>query len=282
MAVLDHVDMRPAPNLAYVKGLGRVLAGAILFGLPLLMTMEMWWFGFYLDRAHLIQFVVVNFLVLVGLARVSGFEPATGLGDDVMDAFSAYGMAAIWAFLILWLLGIIEFQQPADEIAGKVALQAVPSSFGAMLAGKALGSREQESAQTRRERATYPGQLFLMVAGALFLGFSVAPTEEMILIAFLMSPLHSIALVLLSLILLHGIVYTVGFKGQEKPLGPAGFWSIFLRFTITGYAIAGIVALYLLWTFGRIDGTPVQQIMGMVVVLAFPGAAGAALARLVV
>ena len=282
MALLDHVDMRAAPNLAYLRGLGRVLAGAILFGLPLLMTMEMWWLGFYLDRVHLIQFVVVNFLILVALARVSGFEPAIRIGDDVMDAFSAYGVAAIWAFLILWLLGIIDFQQPAAEIAGKVALEAVPSSFGAMLAGKALGSREQDSAQSRRDRATYPGQLFLMVAGALFLGFSVAPTEEMILISFLMSPLHSIALVLMSLIMLHGIVYTVGFKGQEEPMGSPAFWSIFVRFTIPGYAIATIVALYLLWTFGRIDGTQVEQVVGMVAVLAFPAAAGAALARLVV
>lgn len=281
MAVLDHIDTRPGPNWGYVKGLGRVFAGAILFGLPLLMTMEMWWLGFYLDRPHLIQFVFVNFLVLVGLARVSGFEPATGWTDDVMDAFSAYGVAAIWSFFILWLLGIIEFHQPVREIIGKVALESIPSSFGAMLAGKALGSHEQESVEAERERATYVGQLFLMLAGALFLGFSVAPTEEMLLIAFLMSPAHSMGLILLSLILLHGIVYTVGFRGQEKPAGPTSFWSIFLRFTIPGYAIAALVALYLLWTFGRIDGTAAGQIVPMVAVLAFPGAVGAALARLV-
>lgn len=282
IALLDRLDSRPSPNWRYVKGLGRVFAGAILFGLPLLMTMEMWWLGSYLEPQKLIQFVAVNFIVLVGLARESGFEPATDLTDDVMDAFSAYGVAAIWSFFILWLLGIIEFHQPAGEIAGKVALESIPASFGAMLAGKALGSHEQESPEARRERATYMGQLFLMLAGALFLGFSVAPTEEMILISFLMSPVHSIALILLSLILLHGIVYTVGFKGQEKPTGPTGFWSIFLRFTIPGYAIAAIVAFYLLWTFGRIDGTAAAQAVPMVAVLAFPGAVGAALARLVV
>lgn len=281
IALLDRVDVRPRPNWKYVKGLGRVFSGAILFGLPLLMTMEMWWLGFYLDPNQLIQFVLVNFLVLVGLARVSGFEPATAWTDDVMDAFSAYGVAAIWSFFILWLLGIIEFHQPLGEIIGKVALESVPASFGAMLAGKALGSHEQESAEAERERATYVGQMFLMLAGALFLGFSVAPTEEMILISFLMSPAHSIGLILLSLILLHGIVYTVGFKGQEKPAGPTSFWSIFLRFTIPGYAIAALVALYLLWTFGRVDGTAAGQIVPMVAVLAFPGAVGAALARLV-
>lgn len=282
VALLDRVDTRPQANWKYVKGLGRVFAGAILFGLPLLMTMEMWWLGFYLEPSLLIQFVVVNFMILVGLARVSGFEPATEWTDDVMDAFSAYGVAAIWSFFILWLLGIIEFHQPPGEIAGKVALESIPSSFGAMLADKALGGTDHESAEEERERATYAGQLFLMLAGALFLGFSVAPTEEMILIGFLMDPAQSMGLIVLSLILLHGIVYTVGFKGQEKPAGPSSFWSIFLRFTIPGYAIAALVALYLLWTFGRIEGTAAAQIVPTVVVLAFPGAVGAALARLVI
>ena len=282
MAVLDRVDTGAGPNWIYVKALGRAFAGAILFGLPLLMTMEMWWLGFYLERQHLVQFVIVNFIVLVGLARLSGFERTDSLGEEVMDALAAYGVAAIWSFFILWLLGIIEPGQSLGEIIGKVALQAVPSSFGAMLAGKQLGSRDQESPEAKRERASYMGQLFLMMAGALFVGFNVAPTEEMILISFIMTPVHSIALVLISIILLHAMVYTVGFKGQEKPAGPTSFWSIFLRFTITGYAIAALAALYLLWTFGRIDGTSPLQIAAMVAVLAFPGAVGAAIARLVV
>ena len=282
MAVLDHVDARFDPNWRYLKGLGRAFAGAILFGLPLLMTMEMWWLGFYLEPPHLLQFVLVNFLVLVGLARESGFEPTSGWGEDVMDAFAAYSVAAVWSFSSLWLLGIIALDQPAGEVIGMVALESVPASFGAMIGSKLLGSRQQGGPDASRDRATYGGQLFLMLAGALFLGFSVAPTEEMILIAFLMSPAQSMGLILLSVILLHLMVYTVGFKGQEKPAGPTGFWPIFLRFTVTGYAIAAVVALYLLWTFGRLDGTSIQHIVGTVAVLAFPGAVGAALARLVV
>jgi putative integral membrane protein (TIGR02587 family) len=132
------------------------------------------------------------------------------------------------------------------------------------------------------QRSTYAGQLFLMMAGALFLGFSVAPTEEMILIAFRMSPLHSILLVAVSILLLHGFVYAVGFKGEEEPPGPTGFFSLFFRFSIVGYAIAVIVGLYLLWTFGRIEGTGIAQAASMVAVLAFPGAVGAAIARLII
>ncbi|MGI8704773.1 MAG: TIGR02587 family membrane protein [Sphingomicrobium sp.] len=281
-AVLDRIDTRPHANWRYVKGLGRVSAGAILFSLPLLMTMEMWWLGFYLERPHLLQFLIVNFLVLVGLARVSGFEKTSGWGEDIMDAFAVYSIAAVWSFAILWLLGVIGTGQSVDEIVGKVALQCVPASFGAMLASKQLGSSEGGGADSERARASYVGQLFLMLAGALFLGFNLAPTEEIILISFQMSPVQAIMLVVISIMLLHAIVYTVGFKGQEKPVGPTSFWSIFMRFTITGYAIAAATALYLLWTFGRVEGTAVTQIIGMVAVLAFPGAIGAAFARLVV
>ena len=282
IALLDRLDTRPSPNWRYVKGLGRVFAGAILFSLPLLMTMEMWWLGSYLERPRLLQFLIVNFIVLVGLARVSGFEKTSGWGEDIMDAFAAYSVAAVWSFIILWVIGVINAGQPFDEIVGKVALQSVPAGFGAMLASKQLGSREVGGDDAERARASYFGQLFLMLAGALFLGFNLAPTEEMILISFQMSPMQAMILVLLSIMLLHSIVYTVGLKGQERPVGPTSFWSIFLRFTITGYAIAALVALYLLWTFGRLPNTPPTQITGMVAVLAFPGAIGAAFARLVV
>lgn len=281
MPLNAQIDFSRGGNWDYAKGLGRVLAGAAMFSLPILMTMEMWWLGFYLDRVHLVQFALVNFLVLVGLSRVSGFEATATWGDDVMDAFAAYAVAAVWSAAILLFLGIISFSQPPGELIGKIAVESVPASFGAMLASKQLG-RTPDDPDARRTRATYWGQLFLMLAGALFLGFSVAPTEEMILISFLMTPAHSIALILLSIALLHGIVYTVGFRGQEQPDGPVEFWSVFARFTITGYAIAALVALYLLWTFGRIDGTNSPQVAAMVVVLAFPGAIGAALARLVV
>ena len=57
---------------------------------------------------------------------------------------------------------------------------------------------------------------------------------------------------------------------------------VLLRFTVVGYALVLIVSLYMLWTFGRIDGTSLFEIVNTVSVLAFPGAIGAAAARLIV
>ena len=53
----------------------RAFGGASIFGLPLLMTMEMWSLGGYVDRPRLIVMVVVNLPLLVALSHYIGFEP---------------------------------------------------------------------------------------------------------------------------------------------------------------------------------------------------------------
>ena len=275
MQVITH----PRANREYAKSLARASAGAIIFSLPLLMTMEMWWLGFYLDRPRLAQFIVVNLLVLVGLSRVSGFEPTISWLDDLMDALSAYAIGALASAATLALFGIIVPGMAASEIVGKIAIQSVPASFGAMLAAKQLG--ESAGPGEERDRSSYIGQLFLMLVGALFLAFNVAPTEEMLFISFRMTPWHSVALVLVSILLLHIFVYTVGFKGEKKPPGATTFIRTLLRFSIVGYAIALLASLYILWTFGRTEGVNAAQIASMTAVLAFPAAIGAAIARLV-
>ena len=280
-------DARGA-NRDYSVGLVRAFGGAIIFGLPLLMTMEMWHLGFALQPHRQIVFQLVNILLLIGLSRFGGFERTCSLTEDILDAFAAYGVGIIASAAVLAVFGIVTPDMPASELVGKVAVQSVPASFGAMLARKQLsaGGAEQEQEEQEEEEAVrgagYGGQLFLMTAGALYLAFNVAPTEEMILIGFIMSPLHEAALVVASLIILHGFVYNIGFAGQEERPEGAGFVRTFIVFTVVGYAIALLVSGYALWIFGRTDGAALNQIVAMTVVLGFPAALGAAIARLVV
>jgi uncharacterized membrane protein len=46
--------------------------------------------------------------------------------------------------------------------------------------------------------------------------------------------------------------------------------------------VAVLISLYVLWTFGRMDGASLAAIAQMVAVLSFPASLGAALARLIV
>jgi putative integral membrane protein (TIGR02587 family) len=270
-------------NREYAYGLARAFGGAIIFALPLLMTMEMWSIGLYVHPLRLLLFIAANFLVLVFLSRFGGFERTSSLLEDCLDALAAYAVGMISSTAILWLFGLLSPQLALDELVGMIAIQAVPGSFGAMLARKQLSGGEPDEDEERAARsAGYLGQLFLMLAGALFLAFNVAPTEEMVLIGYKMTPWHSLALMLASLLLLHVLVFAVGFAGQEDAPEGYGVARRFLVFTVPGYAIALAACLYVLWTFGRVDGHALHTVAGTVVVLGFPAAIGAAIARLVV
>jgi putative integral membrane protein (TIGR02587 family) len=168
----------------------------------------------------------------------------------------------------------------AREIIGKISIQAVPGSIGAMFAQSELGGKDRKKEQKRRH-AGYGGEIFIMAAGALFLAFNVAPTEEMLLIAHQMSVWHSIALALVSLLVMHAFVYALEFHGTASIPPETRFWSVFLRYTIVGYAVALLMSLYILWTFGRTDGLAFTQTVSILVVLGFPSAVGVAAARLI-
>jgi len=276
-------DPQSKTSEQYAIGLARAFAGAIIFAVPLLMTMEMWSLGFSMGRGRLLLFLAVNFAILVGLSYFAGFEKTFSWREDVMDALAAFGVGVITSAALLALFAVITVDMTAGEIVGKVALQSVPASIGAMLGRKQLGAEQDTGAEEERKKeAGYAGELFLMLAGALFLAFNVAPTEEMILIAFQMTPWHALVLGAVSIALLHVLVYAVGFSGQESRPEGGSFLSTFLHFTIAGYSIALLTSLYVLWTFGRTEDVALAEIVQMVLVLGFPAALGAATARLVI
>jgi len=80
---------------------------------------------------------------------------------------------------------------------------------------------------------------------------------------------------------MHGFVFAVEFKGGSELSQDTPWWSALLRFTLPGYAIAALIALFMLWVFGRTDGMAPEMIAMAVVVLAFPASIGAAAARLI-
>lgn len=109
-------------NVDFLRGLARAFAGAIIFGLPLLMTMEMWWLGFSMDAWRLALFLVLFFPVLVALSWHIGFEDTFSWRDDVVDALVAYAVGFCSAGLILLVLGVLDSTDSPREIVGKVSL----------------------------------------------------------------------------------------------------------------------------------------------------------------
>jgi putative integral membrane protein (TIGR02587 family) len=267
-------------NIDFLRGLARAFAGAIIFALPLLMTMEMWFLGFSMQAWRLALFLVLFFPVLVALSWHIGFEDTFSWRDDVVDALVAYAVGFCSAGLILLVLGVLDSTDSPREVVGKVSLQAVPASIGALLAQTQFGDVRAEGA-ARRQGPRYASELFIMGVGALFLAFNLAPTEEMLALAFRMTQVHALLLVALSLALMHAFVYGVAFHGRPGGHERIPAWNLFLRFTIAGYAIALLLGGYILWSFGRLDGVSLLVAVKAVTVVGFPAGIGAAAARLI-
>ena len=276
------MGQRQPPDQAFALALARAFAGAIIFSVPLLMTMEMWALGFTMSRSHLAVFMAVVLPLLVGLSHISGFEDGTSWRLDVLDALVAFMVAAIAATVVLLLFGVIGPGMSLDEILGKICVQATAGSFGAIMAQSQLGGgdREKQEEEARVERAGYAGELLLMSAGALFLALNIAPTEEVQLLAFRMGPGLVLGLMVFSLLLMHAFVYAVDFRGQEAIPEGTPLWSIVLRFTVSGYALCLLMSAFVLWAFGRFTGLVPQEIVMLTAVLAFPASIGASAARL--
>lgn len=262
---------------AYVRDLARAFAGALVFNIPLLMTMEMWEQGVAMERWRLLTFIVAGLPLLYGLAYYAGFSKRRGFRNDILDTAVALAVGFVTASVLLILFGVVQWNAPPHEAIGMVALQAVPGAMGALLARRQLSG--DGGGDTDEDAASYFGELFLMAAGALFFALNIAPTEEIILIAYKATALHVLALIALSLLLLHLIVFNAGFAGQEEADRPL---HAFMHFTLPGYAIALGISLFALYVFGRTDGLSVQGVVQIAIVLGFPAAIGAAAARLLV
>ena len=269
----------------YLGELARSAGGALLFAFPLLMTMEMWWFGFSIDGGRLALFLVVGLVLLVGLASRVGFHAGRTRLHDVLDALSSFGVGAAVSALMLIVFGVIDLETTAIEAAGMIAVQTVPAGIGAVLARKQLKAASEDDGDEEADEpppATYGGELFVMFGGAVFVAFNVAPTDEVARIADLATPWHGLALALLSLALLHILVYRVEFAGQEPWPEGQGFAGVFVRYALAGYGVALAVSLYILWTFGRLEGNGLGEVLMLTTILGFPASLGAATARLVV
>src|SRR3954463_12109091 len=136
-----------------LEGLARGFGGAVLFALPLMMTMEMWWLGFYMSPYRLVILLTLFFPILIGLSYYIGFDETAHLGHAVLHAIVAYGVAFVSTLTLLAVLGIFRSEMGWHELVGKVSVQLGPAALGALLAQAHFGS--PPSSEHRRREATY-------------------------------------------------------------------------------------------------------------------------------
>src|SRR5918993_1689380 len=273
-----------------IGGILRAVSGGFIFATPLLYTMEMWWIGTTAELWKLLLFLGIAALITFGLARSEsgGFKEETSRFSSLEQALDGVAIGLIGAVVVLTVLNRIELGDPLEIVLGKVIVQAVPLCVGAAVANAIFGPHgersregEEQSGGEQSARQAFLTDFGATMIGAIFLAFSIAPTDEVPMLAAELDYAHLLALIALSLALTYIIVFASGFgTGQHEQRGP--FQSP-LTETVLAYLLSLLVALVALVLLDRVEwGDPLGEIVAMVLVLGLPATVGGAAGRLVV
>lgn len=262
---------------------GRGIAGGLIFSLPLLFTMEMWWIGFIAHPARLAVGLLGTFVLLLGYNRFAGLRNDASFGEVVIDSIEELGLGLVLSAAILFLLGRVHSAMPHNEIVGQIVVEAMTIAIGVSVGTAQLGGDEEKDSGMNEEEdePSYVGQVIMAFCGAFLFAANVAPTEEIILLAIENRPVATLGIAILSLSLSALIVEFSEFRGSNS-FSSHGNWIIVLRSIIVTYAVALVASACLLWFFGRFEGNSSAINLAQVVVLGFPAALGASAGRLLV
>jgi putative integral membrane protein (TIGR02587 family) len=245
-----------------LNDLVRAFSGAYIFGVPLLFTMEMWWIGEYGDR----------------------WKRETTFRNTINQAVEATAVGIVAATVMLLVLNRIRPGDPLHSVLGMIVIQAVPLSIGASVANEVFGRWGEKRREGNAEGVQLKQwqELFSDVGataiGGIFVGFSVAPTEEIPMLAAGLDYFHLALLVGFSLLLSYGIVFESGFDGGQ----PEGLFQRPITETTLAYVVSLLVAAVSLYLFGQIEtGQPLQSVIEQTLVLGLPMTIGGAAGRLV-
>lgn len=274
----------------------RAAAGGFLFGVPLLYTMEVWWYGSWVDPRWMLGALGVSLLVVIGLTRTSGFRNArdTGWRDAAMDGVVTVAIGLLCAATVLVCLREITLATSLEEAVGKVVFEAIPFAVGAALARQFLSRQERGDDDGGED----PGDDLVggdpaigrtladagaAAVGALVLCFSIAPTDEVPLIALAMTPPWLALLAAVSLVISYAIVFEADFSDQTERRSHEGLFQRPFAETAGAYVISLAVAGLALLFFQRIGPDQSWHTwLAWTVVLGLPATIGGAAGRLAV
>ena len=267
----------------------RGVAGGLLFSLPLLYTMEVWWAGFTSHPWRLAAYVGATFALLLGYNYFLGLRRDTCFSEVVIDSFEELGLGLLVAFLVLWLLGRVTLDQPATEIVGKTTVEAMTVAIGVSVGTSQLGAEGEDEHDkgvgTRRAGGDlsgaprFGGQVVIALCGAVLFAANVAPTEEIVMIAVEISAWRLVGLALLSLALGALILYYSEFSGSKKFVSFDARHDVLVGMIVT-YAVALAASAVILAFFGRFDGQALATCVAQTVVLGVAATLGASAGRL--
>lgn len=303
----DSTQRRSVPRS--LKEYGRGITGGLLFSLPVLYTMEVWWAGFLASPERLLISLFVTFALLVGYNRFAGVHHDASYGEILAEATEEMGLGLLLSALVLWLLSRITLQMSHSEIAGKIVVESMAVAIGISVGTEQLGGsggqdkngnpshsgdKEGEGKQAQGssqgpdqkepdQRGSLLGHLVMSLCGAVLIAANVAPTQEITMIGAETAPIKLLGVAVLSLALGAIILYYSEFQGAHRFVQSFGrsLEEMALGVAVV-YGVALVASAFLLWFFGQLQGLGAYAILSEVVVLAFPASLGASAGHLLI
>ena len=264
----------------------RAMAGALFGALPLLFTMEMWWFGRVAREIHLLAILALTVGVVSLCLLFGGFRrgPRERLELDVPITF---GIAVVVAALTLLVVGQIQpGTTPVRAAARMIATEAVPCAIGAALALTQFRPRQpfqEQDVDRRIDSLPQDAQKILAtLVGAVFFAFNVAPTEEPWKMTMEAEPEHFPLVALFSLAVSYTIVFLAEFA-DHPPGYHQGALGHPLSETFVSYILSLGVSYGFLVAFDHVTSeTPLYYQLAATVMLGYVTAIGGAAGRVLV
>ena len=271
-----------------LKEYSRGILGGLIFSLPLLYTMEVWWAGFSADPLALLLYVGGTFLLLLGYNRYAGLHADATWLEVIIDSVEEMGIGIVLSAFVLWVLHRVRLDMPATEITGRVVVEAMTVAIGVSIGTSQLGERDgrkREGVQDGgpeedpRRETSFWGQLAIAVCGAVLFGANVAPTEEIQVLAFHTTPPKLLLTCLLTILLGGVALYYAELSGAPRLSRQSASRHI-IAGTVLTYAVALSAAFIILTFFGRFDDFRASTVIPQLVILSVAGMMGASVGRL--
>lgn len=274
------------------------LAGAFLFGMPFLYTMEVWWRGNTADPPLMLLALALTYAVLVVLERAAGARANNSAPWSRAFAEGAPALATglIAAALGLTIIGFLRPDAGLHAIVGRVVMEGLPFGLGVGLADFLLGEKEDGTHRKKgggkreeKQKVRAVGRRRVLVrAGGTALGstaiaLTLAPTQEIPLIASGLTYPHLLGTVVASLAISYMIVFASNFVATEASEAHGGGFDSPLVETSMAYVISLLMAAGMLWLYQLLDlSDPLDQWASYTIVLGLPASVGGAAGRLAV
>ena len=268
-------------------------SGGFLFGIPLLYTMEVWFIGSYVRPPILLCILGITFIIVLSINRIEGFRPQESetLPGAIAETLETLAIGMICSTLMLVILKRIDWQISLHEALGKIIFEGVPFSLGvafsrSLLSGDSKVDFEGEAKESQVDRSIWKDTVADLSAtsiGALFIAFSIAPTDEINMLAASATPVWLLLVIAASLLISYGIVFASQITNYQQRLQQSGLFQTPQSETIISYLASLFISMMMLWFFQKITfGDPWYLWLRYSIILGLPASIGGAAGRLAV